>query len=95
LTDGVGNVTGGVRNVQVDVPIATLRGLGNSPVPNCTLFGTTTPFSATQIVDLYKNHGQFVSRWAKTAQQEVAAGFLLPTDVDHLVASAGSSDVAK
>jgi hypothetical protein len=93
--DSLGNATGGVRTPQVDTPIAKLSGVGNSPLPNCQLFGTTTPFTAAQIKSLYKNHGQFVSQWAQATQNDVKRGFLLPADVDELIGSAGSSTIAK
>ena len=58
--DANGNVLGGVRSPQVDAPIATLGGVGNSgtgPVGKfCVLFGTTVPFNASRIHALYPNH---------------------------------------
>jgi Alpha/beta hydrolase domain len=90
-----GIALGGVRSPHVDAPIATLTGTGNSPLPNCTLFGTTTPFTPDHLAALYKNHGQFVSRWSHAAQNAVNAGFLLPPDAEDLTAAAAQSKIGK
>jgi hypothetical protein len=77
--DANGNALGGLRSPQVDAPIATFGGIGQGP-QFCFLFGTTAPFSASQLAALYKNHGAFVSSWSNSAQAAVAGGFLLPPD---------------
>jgi hypothetical protein len=92
--DANGNVEGGVRSPQVDAPIATLGGTGNSP-SFCTLFGTTVPFTASQLASLYKNHGQFVSQWSQATESDVKAGYLLPADASELKGSASSSQIGK
>jgi hypothetical protein len=94
-TDANGNTLGGVRTPQVDVPVATFEGIGNTPFPNCILFGTTVPFSQAKLASLYNNHGSFVSQWAHAAQNEVKAGFLRPADAEELIGSAASSSVGK
>ena len=57
LLDNNGNVLRGVRSPQVDAPIATLSGVGNSGATGtsaafCGLFGRTLPFSASQLAGL-------------------------------------------
>jgi hypothetical protein len=93
--DANGNALGGVRSPQVDVPVAAFGGIGNTPVPNCTLFGSTVPFSQAQMASLYKNHGKFVSGWSNDSANLVKAGFLRPADADELVASAAMSQIGK
>ncbi|MEZ4278745.1 MAG: alpha/beta hydrolase domain-containing protein [Myxococcota bacterium] len=83
VLDANGNVTGGVRTPHVDVPIAALRGTGNSapgPVNFCGLFGTTTPLSEAQLDALYPNHGQFVSAWGEAMRQAIRDGYILRED---------------
>jgi hypothetical protein len=92
--DANGNVIGGVRSPQVDAPIAALGGMGNSPA-FCGLFGTTVPFSAIQLASLYKNHGQFVSAWARAIHKDRVAGFLLPADSVELLHSATVSKIGR
>jgi len=90
--DGHGNILGGVRNPAVDVPLATLTGMPNTP-GLCSLLGTTVPFDGATIHTLYPNHGAFVSKWA----QDVAAlkhdGYLTNDDAAALVHAAAIADV--
>ena len=92
--DANGNTQGGVRSPQVDAPIAAFGGIGQGP-SFCFLFGTTVPFTSTQIAALYKNHGQFVSAWSNDIQQLVNGRFLLPPDGVELQNAAGSSKIGK
>jgi hypothetical protein len=104
VKDGNGNAVGGVRTPQVDAPIATLAGIGNTPAPGfetnpisafCRLFGSTVPFTPDTLAGLYKNHGQFVSAWSNDIQTLVNAGFLRPADGVELQNAAGSSKIGK
>jgi hypothetical protein len=95
VLDAFGNATGGIRTPHVDVPIAKLEATGNiappgSPLNFCGTFGKTTPFTAQQLAALYKNHGQFVSKWSAATDAAVAAGFILPED-GVLVADSGAT----
>ena len=80
--DANGNVLGGVRSPQVDVPTGKLGGVGNDgtgPVGKfCFLFGTTVPYSTSKLASLYKSHSQFVARWDQAAKKAVKGGFLRP-----------------
>jgi len=93
VLDANGNVKGGVRTPAVDVPVATLSGLGQSGSLFCFLFGTTTPFSAPKLAALYPTHAQFVARWAVSTAADVAARFIRPADAAELVVAAIKSGV--
>ena len=99
--DANGNTIGGVRTPQVDAPIATLAGIGNTPANGqfisrfCGLFGSTVPYTPEQLAALYKNHGQFVSAWGHATQNLVKGGFLLKADADELKQSAVHSQIGK
>jgi Alpha/beta hydrolase domain len=93
VLDANGNVKGGVRTPAVDVPVATLSGLGQSGSSFCFLFGTTTPFSAQRLAALYPTHARFVARWVVDTAADVAAGFIRPADAAELVAAAIHSGV--
>jgi hypothetical protein len=99
VLDANGNATGGIRTPQLDVPVATLRGTGNTsaggPLNFCALFGTTTPFSAERLAQLYKSHGAFVSQWVQAVDAAVSAGFILPADAEFVKASAATSAIGK
>jgi Alpha/beta hydrolase domain len=93
--DAYGNVLGGVRSPQVDAPVATLSGTGNGGNGFCFLFGTTVPFSSTQLAALYPNHREFVSRWVRSTHRAVSAGFLLSPDAAELNHSGAVSQIGK
>jgi hypothetical protein len=91
--DANGNVRGGVRTPAVDVPVATLSGLGQSGASFCFLFGTTVPFSAARLAALYPSHARFVARWTAGTLADAAKGFLRPADAAELIAAAAKSDI--
>jgi hypothetical protein len=86
---------GGARSPPVDAPIAALTGQSSGGPGFCFLFGTTVPFSATQLSGLYMSHGQFVSAWARAIRREGRKGFLLPADAVELLHSAAASQIGR
>jgi hypothetical protein len=90
VTDAYGNVLGGVRTPQVDVPIATLSGVGNTGglAGFCALFGRTIPFSAGELASLYPTHAQFVLQWDLATLHDLLDGYLLSPDAFELDNSA-------
>jgi hypothetical protein len=93
VTDANGNVKGGVRTPAVDVPVATLSGLGQSGTSFCFLFGTTTPFTASKLAALYPTHAKFVTQWTAATLAGVFTGFIRPADARELIAAAINSSV--
>jgi hypothetical protein len=93
VLDSNGNVEGGVRTPAVDVPVATLSGLGQTGSSFCFLFGTTVPFSHSKLKDLYPTHSRFVRKWTRDTRRNARAGFILPHDADELIAAALVSNV--
>jgi hypothetical protein len=91
--DANGNVEGGVRTPAVDVPVATLSGLGQSGSSFCFLFGTTVPFSAAKLAALYPTHRRFVVCWAADTIADARAGFIRPADAAELIAAAAKSSI--
>jgi hypothetical protein len=89
VTDATGNVEGGIRTPAVDVPVATLSGLGQSGSSFCFLFGTTVPFSAAKLAALYPTH----LRWAADTIADARAGFIRPADAAELIAAAARSGI--
>ena len=78
--DEHGNTRGGIRYPVVDVPIARYAST------LCPLGGITMPFSDAQIAALYPTHADYYCRMQAASEQAVAAGFLLPEDMDELMA---------
>ena len=101
VLDGIGgNATGGIRTPQVDVPVATLSGLGQTGSAFCGLFGTTVPMdenrlAATVPVDPpgASAHESFVTAWKKALLAAVELGDILQVDADHILAAAENSTV--
>jgi hypothetical protein len=91
--DARGNALGGIRTPQLDVPIATLSGLGQPPGGFCAIFGTTVPFDATTLSMLYPSHAEYVTAVAKAAGEAVSARHLLRADVPAIKAAAIASNV--
>ena len=91
--DANGNARGGIRTPQVDAPIATLSGLGQSGTSYCFLFGTTAPFDAAKLAALYPSHAAFVKAWNAATDKAVKAGFILAVDAKNLKAAAAQSTV--
>jgi hypothetical protein len=87
------NVRRGVRTPQLDVPIATLSGLGQTGSAFCSLFGTTYPFDAATLRRLYKTHAKYVAAIERATKRAVRAGFILSEDATAIVAAAEASSI--
>ncbi len=91
--DANGNVTGGIRTPQLDVPIAKLNGLGQTGTSFCGLFGTTTPFDAATLARLYPSHDAFVTAWNSAVDAAVTSGAILAVDGAQLKTVAAASTI--
>jgi len=94
-TDANGNVLGGIRTPAVDAPVATLSGRSTGGTSFCFLFGSTVPFTPSQLEALYPNHRAFVSAWVKATKSARKAGFLVDADAKELISAAMKSDIGK
>jgi hypothetical protein len=59
----------------------------------CAIFGTTVPFSASQLGTLYPTHQDFVKKWDAATAAEVREGYLLEPDARTLDKVAAASNV--
>jgi len=91
VRDEHGNARGGIRTPYVDVPIATLSGEGQFGTVFCLLFGTTVPFDAAKLAELYPTHDAYVDAYIESTDSAVAAGFILPADAALMKAAAAAS----
>ena len=80
VLDDLGNVRGGIRTPYVDVPTATLSGLGQTGSGFCRIFGTTVPFDAATLASLYPTHDAYAAAVNDATDRTVAAGFILEPD---------------
>ena len=90
--DEFGNAKGGVRNVFVDVPVAThgVRAKGKTEAQDrlCLLAGTKQPLKAEQLQRLYKGKDDYVARVDRRLKELVDAGWFLPEYADAVRADA-------
>src|SRR5262249_49111655 len=94
VVDSFGNVLGGIRTPQVDVPIAKLSGLGQPPGGTfCALFGTTVPFDDATLASLYPTHDAYVKAIKISARQASRAGFVTRIDTTAIKDAAKASDI--
>jgi alpha/beta hydrolase family protein len=80
--DQYGNAKGGVRNVFVDVPIATngVLGKGKTPAQDrlCQLGGTKVPLADETLKKLYKSSADYEARVDKRLDELIKEGWFLP-----------------
>jgi hypothetical protein len=76
-----GTAVGGVRTPPVDVPVAALTG---NPGPNpsiiCLLLGSTVPFSAERVAQLYPSRSTYLEQYRADADATIKAGYALSED---------------
>lgn len=92
--DRYGNAVGAIRTPAVDVPISTLSGdFKSSESVICSLFGSVSPFTTTQLKALYPTHAEYVAKVREDAAKAVRKGWLLPPDAATIVEEAQASHV--
>ena len=84
--DEHGNAKGGIRNVWVDVPIATYGVFGKGKTTQqdrlCQLAGTKVPLGDEVLRKLYKGGGDYTSRVEQRLKQLIAEGWFLSEYAD-------------
>jgi hypothetical protein len=90
--DGI--VEGGIRTPPVDVPVATLSGApGPNPSTICLLLGSSKPFSAARLAQLYPSRAEYLERYKADTDATIKAGFALPEDRAALLAFSAPSRI--
>jgi hypothetical protein len=93
--DADGIALGGIRTPPVDVPVATLS---STPGPTqstiCLLLGSTTPFTAERIAQLYDDADDYTAKYDASTDATIEAGFALDADKDALLDFADPEAVA-
>jgi hypothetical protein len=95
--DELGNAKGGIRNVWVDVPIATygVFGKGKTPAQDrlCQLAGTEVPLPEAALRKLYRNKEDYTSRVNRRLDELVKAGWFLPEYVESVRADVKATPI--
>jgi hypothetical protein len=90
--DEYGNAKGGVRNVWVDVPMATYGVFGKGQTPQqdrlCQLAGTKVALADDVLRRLYRGSADYVARVEQRLQQLISDGWFLPEYADMVRADA-------
>jgi hypothetical protein len=90
--DAHGNATGGIRNVWVDVPIATYGVFGKGKTQQqdrlCQLGGTKVLLADDELRKLYRGSSDYASRVDQRLTQLIAEGWFLPEYADTVRADA-------
>ena len=92
--DANGIALGGIRQVEVDVPIAVNRGDQVGMTPGCpNNYGMHVAFSDATLSQLYPSKVDYVNAVTDVVKRNVHDGFLLKEDGDEVVQRARSSSV--
>jgi hypothetical protein len=92
-SDGIAQ--GGIRTPPTDVPVAALSGApGPNPSTICLLLGSTKPFSAARLAQLYPSRAKYLQLYTADVDRTIKAGFALPQDRAALLAFAEPSQIA-
>jgi Alpha/beta hydrolase domain len=100
--DEDGNVQGGVRIQDIDIPIATYTA-GNAPtnlldfisILGCGLSGAVVPLTSSRLTTLYPTHDDYIRKYTEAADKALAAGFLLQADRDYAIELAKKAPIPK
>jgi len=95
--DENGNAKGGVRNVWVDVPVATygVFGKGKTTAQDrlCQLAGTKVPLPDAALRAVYANSAAYVGRVERRLNELIADGWFLPEYSDLVRADARATPI--
>jgi hypothetical protein len=92
VLDAFGNVTGGLRSPYLDVPTSMWTG-SSTGASFCFIAGHEVPFTEAQLLELYPNHGAYVSQVARDISGLVRDRFITLYDGAALLIEAAHADV--
>lgn len=92
--DANGLAYGGIRQAEVEVPIATNRGDQVGMSAGCpNNYGMHIPFSDAKLSQLYRSKDAYVQAVTATVKKNVRDGFILKDDGEEIIRRAASSNV--
>jgi hypothetical protein len=89
--DADGIAQGGVRLPQIDVPLAHNSAIQRTPDVFARLVGSHEAFSAEEVRRRYGTRDSYIARYEKAAIAAVAAGTVLPRDLEPLMSEAAAA----
>lgn len=92
--DANGLALGGIRQHEVDAPIATNRGDQPGMSAGCpNNYGMHVPFSDAKLSQLYPSKAEYVNAVTAAVRKNVQDGFVLKQDAEEILQRARSSNV--
>ena len=95
--DEFGNAKGGIRNVWVEVPMAThgVFGKGKTQATDrlCQLAGTEVRLPEATLRKLYTNKDEYVRRAERRLTELIAEGWLLPEYAEAIRSDIKATDI--
>lgn len=86
VVDENGNAEGGVRSPWLDVPTSVLSGVPTGKSFGVMLIGCAEPFDADKLNELYPGGvEEYLSKFEKSLDRQIDAGFLLSADKDEIM----------
>jgi Alpha/beta hydrolase domain len=92
--NSLGLALGGIQLSQLAVPTELNSGLNIGPGA-CVRWGYSTPFDAPTLAQLYRNHGDYVSKVTHVTDGNVSAGYMLRVDAQATIDEAAQSEFGK
>ena len=93
--DEFGNVLGGIRLAEHAVATAKNTGLNNGSNRFCFLYGSHEPFDQDTLRELYPTHQSYVEAVRKVAEQNLAAGYILPLAAEQTIREVEASNIGR
>lgn len=94
MRDERGNILGGIRLPQLEVPIAINTGV-NSGSDFCYLFGTHEPFKQEILNSLYSSKASYLDKFTQASRSATNAGFLTSRDAEEGLKSASQIEILR
>ena len=92
--DANGIALGGIRQAEVEAPIATNRGDQPGITPGCSnLYGQHVAFDEGKLAQLYPTHADYVRAVTQAVRDNVRDGFVLKEDAEEIIRRARNSSV--
>jgi hypothetical protein len=95
--DELGNARGGVRNVYVDVPVATFStfGKGRTTAQDrlCQLAGTEVPLPEATVKKLYRDKADYAKKADERLAQLIKDGWFLPEYAESVRADVAATEI--
>ncbi|GAB2867784.1 alpha/beta hydrolase domain-containing protein [Nocardioides pacificus] len=95
VRDRDGIATGGIRTPLVDVPVDVLSGESAGGPLACFLFGSTEPLPVDRLAQRHPSRAAYLEAFEGSADEAIAAGFVLAEDRDALLATAQPGRLAR